>query len=72
MKNTNVHFPTRLWCDLGGRVSCTEHLGTYATSALQENPRATVIETPITVWRPLPKEEHSEPWGRCETCEDKR
>ena len=41
---------TKLWSDLGGTIYCPDHLGMYASAALEKRPQARRIETPITVW----------------------
>ena len=53
---------TELWDDSGGRVACRDHLGAYATGALEENPRLRKIETPITVWRKMSKTDCGPDW----------
>lgn len=67
-----------LWTDLGGRVCCPKHLGNYATAALAEQPEARTIETPMTVWERMPKQEVAD-WlafltehGETQPCEDCR
>ena len=57
MQKTN-----ELWSDLGGMVACRDHLGGYATYALEDNPRLRKIETPITVWRKLSKADLEPSW----------
>ena len=53
---------TQLWSDLGGMVACRDHLGGYATYALEDNPRLRKIETPITVWQKLTKTDLEPSW----------
>lgn len=42
---------TRLWESNGGEVCCEKHIGMYASSALNANPKLKKIETPLGVWR---------------------
>lgn len=42
---------TRLWESNGGEVCCEKHIGMYASSALDANPKLKRIETPLGVWR---------------------
>ena len=53
---------TELWSDLGGMVACRDHLGGYATYALEDNPRLRKIETPLTVWRKLTAKDMEPSW----------
>ncbi len=42
-----------LWTDLGGMIACRQHMGRYATSALEQKPQARKVETPLTIWRKM-------------------
>ena len=61
-------LPTVLWMDLGGRVSCPKHIGTYAIQGLEADPTASSISTPITTWS---KVKIREDWMICESCASK-
>jgi len=50
---TEMETNNELWTDLGGMMSCRQHMGGYATSALEQTPKARKIETPITVWHKM-------------------
>ncbi len=56
-----------------GRVACAEHGGSYLKAALELDPNAQQIRTPLDVWdamrmEDLPLGDLLEPWCSCEEC----
>jgi len=66
-------MPKTLYFANSGRVACAEHGGAYLTAALERDPQARTIRTPLDVWdalrmEDLPLGELLEPWCACEAC----
>lgn len=57
-----------IYMDLNGRTACAQHGGSYLAGALQQNPKARVINTPITSWERIPRREVQAYVLVCETC----
>lgn len=44
-----------LFCDLNGRIACTNHLGSEGESEYRHNPKARTLRTSMTVWERMTK-----------------
>lgn len=58
-----------IYIDYNGRTACAEHGGQYLKAALQANPNARTVDTPLGDWIRLSKKEASAPGMDCETCD---
>lgn len=74
---TTTQKPRAFYTALGGEVACAEHIGMEAQALLARQPLARTIETSMTVWERMTREEladwmtflaeHDETEA-CETC----
>ena len=59
-----------LYINQGGRIVCTDpkHTGGYLASALESNPKAEVVDTPLDNWERLTAAEVVDFAVGCEDC----